>query len=75
MFHCSEEIKPIGKSYIYEVSSNVGEIKSDTDTNEITYQLVKTLIYNYKNMIETSDNEHDLVFNYICSFSCHVYKI
>ena len=68
-------IKPIGKSYIYEVSSNVKEIKCDTDTNAITYQLVKTLICNYESMRETSDNEHDLVFNYICSFSCHAYKI
>ena len=51
------------------MSSNAEEIKSDTDTNEITYQLVKTLIYNYEDMIETSDNEHNLVFNYICSFS------
>ena len=74
-FNCSKEIKPIGKSYIYEVSSNVEEIKFDTDTNEITYQLAKTLIYNYEGMKETSDNEHDLVFNYICSFSCHAYKI
>ena len=75
LFNCSKEIKPIGKSYIHEVSSNVEEIKFDTDTNEITYQLAKTLIYNYEGMKETSDNEHDLVFNYICSFSRHVYKI
>ena len=75
LFNCSKEIKPIGKSYIHEVSSNVEEIKFDTDTNEITYQLAKTLIYNYEGMKETSDNEHDLVFNYICSFSCHVYKM
>ena len=75
LFNCSKEIKPIGKSYIYEVSSNVEEIKFDTDTNEITYQLVKTLIYNYEGMKETSDNEHDFVFNYIGSFSFHVYKI
>ena len=75
LFNCSKEIKPIGKSYVYEVSSNVQEIKFDTDTNKITYQHVKTLIYNYEDMKETSDNEHDLVFNYICSFSCHAYKI
>ena len=74
-FNCSKEIKPIGKSYIYEVSGNVEEIKSDTDTNAVTYQLVKTLLYCYEDMKEASDNEHDLVFNYICSFSCHVDKI
>ena len=73
-FNCSKEIKPIGKSYIYEVSSNVEEIKFDTDTNEVTYQLVKTLLHCYEDMIETLDNEHDLVFYYICSFTCHVYK-
>ena len=75
LFNCSEEIRPIGKRYIYEVSSNVEEIKFDTDTNEITYQLVKTLIYNYEGVKETSDNEHGLVFDFICSFSCHVYKM
>ena len=75
LFNCSKEIKPTGKSYIYEMFSNVKEIKFDTDTNEITYELVKTLIYNYEGMRETSDNEHDLVLNYICSFSCHAYKI
>ena len=75
LFNCCKEIKPIGKSYIDEVSSNVEEIKYNTYTNEITYQLVKTLIYDYEGMKETSDNEHDLVFNYICSFSCHVYKM
>ena len=74
-FNCSKEIKPIGKSYIYEVSSNVEEIKFDTDTNEVTYQLVKTLLRCYEDMKEASDNEHDLVFNYICSFFCHAYKI
>ena len=75
LFNCSEEIRPIEKRYIYEVSSNVEEIKFDTDTNEITYQLVKALIYNYQGVKETSDNEHDLVFDFICSFSCHVYKM
>ena len=74
-FNCCKEIKPIGKGYIYEVSSNVEEIKFDTDTNEVTYQLVKTLLHCYEDMKEASDNEHDLVFNYICSFFCHAYKI
>ena len=74
-FNCSKEIKPIGKSYIYELSSNVEEIKFDIDTNEVTYQLVKTLLHCYEDMIETLDNEQDLVFYYICSFACHVYKI
>ena len=74
-FNCSKEIKPIGKSYIYEVSSNVEEIKFDTDTNEVTYQLVKTLLHCYEDMKEASDKERDLVFNYVCSFSCHAYKI
>ena len=74
-FNCCKEIKPIGKSYIYEVSSNVEEIKFDTDTNEVTYQLVKALLHCYEDMKEASDNEHDLVFNYICSFFCHAYKI
>ena len=72
-FNCSKEIKPISKSYIYEVSSNVEEIKFDTDTN-VTYQLVKTLLHCYEDMKEASDNEHDLLFKYICSFSCHAYK-
>ena len=75
LFHCSKEIKPIGKSYIYEVSSNVEKIKFDTDSNEVTYQLVKTLLSDYEETKEAPDNEHDLVFNYICSFSCHAYKI
>ena len=75
IFNCSKEIKPIRKSYIYEVSNNVEEIKFDTDTNEVICQLVNTLLNNYEDMIETSDNKHDLGFNYICSFSCHVYKI
>ena len=76
LFNCSKEIKPIGKSYNYEVSSNVEEIKFDTEiTNEITDQLLKTLLSNYEDMIETSGNAHDLVFNYIYSFSCHLYKI
>ena len=57
------------------MSSNAEEINFDTDTNEITYQLVKTLIDNYESMKETSDNEYDFVFNYIDSFSCHVYKL
>ena len=73
--NCSKEIKPIGKSYIYEVSSIVEEIKFDADTNEVTYQLVKILLHYYEDMKEASDNEHDLVFNYICSFFCHAYKI
>ena len=72
-FNCSKEIKPIRKSYIYEVSSNVEEIKFATDTNEVTYELVKTLLHCYEDMKEASDNQHDLVFN--CSFSCHAYKI
>ena len=75
LFHCSKEIKPIGKSYIYEVSSTVEKIKFDTDSNEVTYQLVKTLLSDYEETKEASDNEHDLVFNYICSFFCHAYKI
>ena len=74
-FNCSKEIKPIRKSYIYEVSSNVEEIKFATDTNEVTYELVKTLLHCYEDMKEASDNEHDLVFNYICSFFCHAYKV
>ena len=74
LFHCSKEIKPIGKSYIYEVSSTVEKIKFDTDSNEVTYQLVKTLLSDYEETKEASDNEHDLVFNYICSFCCK-YKI
>ena len=53
LFNCNREIKPIGKSYIYEVSSNVEEIKLDTDTNEITYQLIQTLLNNYEDVIET----------------------
>ena len=75
LFYCSKEIKPIGKSHIFKVSSNIQEINFDTDTDEITYPLVKTLIDNYESMKETSDNEYDFVFNYICSFSCHVYKL
>ena len=75
LFNCSKEIKPIGKSYIYEVSSNVEEIKFDKDTNEATYQLVKTLLHCYEDMKEASDKERDLVFNYVCSFFCHAYKI
>ena len=75
LFNRSKEIKPIGESYIYEVSSNVEEIKFDIDTNKVTYQLVKTLLHCYEDMIETSDYERDLVFNYICSFACHVCKI
>ena len=45
------------------------------DTNEVTYQLVKRLLHCYEDMKEASDNENDLVFNYICSISCHAYKI
>ena len=52
LFNCSKEINPIGKSYNYEVSSNVKEIKFDTDSNEITDQLVETLLSNYEDMIE-----------------------
>ena len=55
--------------------SNAEEINFDTDTIEITYPLVKTLIDNYESVKETSDNEYDFVFNYIGSFSCHVYKL
>ena len=55
--------------------SNVEDIKSDTETNEITYQLVKTLLYNYEDMKEASNGENDLMFNYICSFSSHIYKL
>ena len=57
------------------MSSNAEEVNFDTDTNEITYPLVKKLIDNYESMKETSDNEYDFVFKYICSFCCHVYKL
>ena len=75
IFNWCKEIKSIGKSYIYEVSSNVEEIKFETDTNKVTYQLVKIPFNNYEDMIETSGSEDDLVFKYICSLSCHAYKI
>ena len=61
-----KEIKSIGKSYIFEVSSNVEKIKFDTDTNKVTCKLVKTLLVNYEDRKETSDDdEYDLMFNYI----------
>ena len=66
MFNCDKKIKPIGKSYIFEVSSNVEKIKFDTDTNKVTCKLVKTLLVNYEDRKETSDDdEYDLMFNYI----------
>ena len=57
------------------MSSNVEEIKFETDTNKVTYQLVKIPFNNYEDMIETSGSEDDLVFKYIFSLSCHAYKI
>ena len=61
-----KEIKSIGKSYIFEVSSNVEKIKFDIDTNKVTCKLVKTLLVNYEDRKETSDDdEYDLMFNYI----------
>ena len=37
--------------------------------------LFKTLLDNYEDRKETSDDDgYDLVFNNICSFVCHAYK-
>ena len=75
MFNCDKKIKPMGKSYIFEVSSNVEKIKFDADTNKVIYQLVKTLLDDHEDKKEISDgDEYDLLFNYIDPFSRHVYK-
>lgn len=70
LFSCSEETKPDGKRYIFDVHSDSEEIRSDVETSKIIYGLVKPLLDNYKK----EKDECNLVFNYVLFISYYVYR-
>lgn len=46
LFPCNEEIKPEGMRHIFDVYSDSEEIRSDVETSEIIYKLVKSFLDN-----------------------------
>ena len=74
-FSNNEEKKPNGMKHIFDVHNDNEEIRSDPKTSEIIYGLVKSLLDNYEKKKETHKDEHNLVFNYIYSFSYYLSRL